>query len=276
MRWRQRRMFGLRPFAQSLELGEDLLDRVEVGRVFGQEHEARPDGSDGLSHRLSLVGAEIVEDTTSPGLRVGVQELFDTGAEAFAVDEAVEQAGRVDAVSCAQAARNVAVFQRPCGTLPTRRCPIRRPAAQPGHVGFRPGLVDERQSPGHRCGPDRLAIARAWRLMSARSCSRGRGSFFKRHANLAKEAAHHRGVGFDPSLGRKAIAKGLKRDVRFLGPHGFQKITVRWPPCPTGSREPWRSTRRPLDRHRFADLVAPRRCAAAHLAPLHRVNHPVT
>jgi Integrase core domain len=52
--------FGLSQ--QSFELGEDLLDRIEVGRVFGQEHDARADGSDGLSHRLSLVGAEIVED----------------------------------------------------------------------------------------------------------------------------------------------------------------------------------------------------------------------
>ena len=32
---------------------------------------------------------------------------------------------------------------------------------------------------------------------------------------------------FDAALAQKAIAEGLKRDVRFLGPHGFQKITVR-------------------------------------------------
>jgi hypothetical protein len=50
------------------------------------------------------------------------------------------------------------------------------------------------------------------------------GSFFDRDADPAKEAAHHRGVGFDPSLGRKAIAQSLKRDVRFLGPHGLQKV----------------------------------------------------
>ena len=33
---------------------------------------------------------------------------------------------------------------------------------------------------------------------------------------------------------------------------------------------------KPFDRHRFADLVAARCCAAAHFAPLHRINHPVT
>ena len=30
---------------------------------------------------------------------------------------------------------------------------------------------------------------------------------------------------------------------------------------------------KPFDRHRFADLVAPRRCAAAHFPPLHRIDH---
>jgi hypothetical protein len=30
-------------------------------------------------------------------------------------------------------------------------------------------------------------------------------------ALLAEEPAHHRGVGFDPSLGRQAIAESLKR-----------------------------------------------------------------
>src|SRR6516162_2403335 len=47
---------------QSFELGEDLLDRIEVGRVFWQEDEARPDIADRWSHGLSLVGAEIFGD----------------------------------------------------------------------------------------------------------------------------------------------------------------------------------------------------------------------
>jgi uncharacterized phage-associated protein len=39
---------------QGFELGEDLLDRIEVGRVFRQEHETRPDGADRSSHCLPL------------------------------------------------------------------------------------------------------------------------------------------------------------------------------------------------------------------------------
>ena len=33
---------------------------------------------------------------------------------------------------------------------------------------------------------------------------------------------------------------------------------------------------KPFDGHGFADLVVARCCAAAHFAPLHRINHAVT
>ena len=49
--------------------------------------------------------------------------------------------------SLRKAARNVAVFHLPCGTLSTRRSPF-SPAAKPRHVGLRPGLIDEDQTPG--------------------------------------------------------------------------------------------------------------------------------
>ena len=68
-----------------------------------------------------------------------------------------------------------------------------------------------------------------------------------------------------------------------LGPRGLQKITVRHQLGRPVAAVPDRLSRaipfnpfKPLDRHQFADCVAPRRCAAAHLAPLHRVNHPIT
>jgi len=117
--------FGLSQ--QSLELGEDLLDGVEVGGVFGQEDEPGADSSDGLPHPLPLVGAEIVEDHSVARLEGRDEELLDIGAETFAVDRAVEQAGRIDG-SLRRAARNVAVFHLPCGTLSTRRSPF---GAQP-------------------------------------------------------------------------------------------------------------------------------------------------
>jgi hypothetical protein len=83
---------------QSFELGEDLLDGVEVGGVFRQEDEAGSDIADRLPHRFSLRGAEIVEDHDVARLQRWHEDLFDIGVEALAVDGPVEQAGRVDAV----------------------------------------------------------------------------------------------------------------------------------------------------------------------------------
>ena len=68
---------------QGLELGEDLLDRIEIGRVFRQKDEARPDVADRSSHGLSLVGAEIVEDHDVAWFEGGCEELFDIEHGAF-------------------------------------------------------------------------------------------------------------------------------------------------------------------------------------------------
>ena len=55
-------------FAQQvLELGEDLLDRVQVGRVFRQEEELGAGRADELAHGFALVAAEIVHDDDVAG-----------------------------------------------------------------------------------------------------------------------------------------------------------------------------------------------------------------
>jgi len=98
----------------------------------------------------------------------------------------------------------------------------------------------------------------------------------------AEETAHHRDIGFYPSLGQKAIAESLKRDVRFLRPRRLEKVPVRHE---LGSAMAAMSDRlaramafkplQPLDGRGFADRVMTTRRPAAHLAPLHRVEHPV-
>ena len=45
---------------ERLQFGEDLLDRIEVGRIFGEEEEAGAGGSDRVPHGLAFVRAEIV------------------------------------------------------------------------------------------------------------------------------------------------------------------------------------------------------------------------
>src|SRR4029077_11888380 len=66
-------------------------------------------------------------------------------------------------------------------------------------------------------------------------------------------------------------------------PRGFQKVPMR---RELGSAMPSMANRlsraiplkalQPFDGDRFADLIAPPGCPAAHLASLHRINHSVT
>src|SRR5580700_1819357 len=175
--------------------------------------------------------------------------------------------------SLRKAARKVAVFQRPCGTLSTSRWPF---GAQPRR---RVMLVFVHVSSMNTnrlgsIGPDRPANARDGGLCPGGPARARQASFFKRDAETAKEAAHHRGIGFDAALAQKAIAEGLKRDVRFLGPHGFQKITVRHQLGRPVAAVPDRLSRamafnafEPLDRHRFADRVG-RAAARRLISPL--------
>ena len=94
---------------ERLQFGEDLLDRIEVGRIFGEEEEAGAGGSDRLPHGLAFVRAEIVGHDDIVWLEGRNQERRDVGEEALAVDRAVEETRRLDPI----AARNVEVFQCP-------------------------------------------------------------------------------------------------------------------------------------------------------------------
>jgi hypothetical protein len=56
-----------------LELGEKLLDRVEVWRVFREQEEPGAGGADGAPDRGALVRAEVSMTTISPGRSVGTR-----------------------------------------------------------------------------------------------------------------------------------------------------------------------------------------------------------
>jgi hypothetical protein len=53
------------------ELGERLLDRIEVGRVGRQEEELGAGGADGPADGLGFVAARLSMTTISPGLSAG-------------------------------------------------------------------------------------------------------------------------------------------------------------------------------------------------------------
>jgi hypothetical protein len=83
---------------QGLELGEDVFDWIEIGRVAGQEEQLGASGADQATHGFSLVAAEIVHDDDVTGVEGRHEELFDIGAETGAVNRSVDDAGRSDAV----------------------------------------------------------------------------------------------------------------------------------------------------------------------------------
>ena len=97
------------------------------------------------------MAAEIVHDDDVARLKLGDKNLLNIGAEAFAVDWAVEQARCGEAI----AAQGAKECQRPPMTV-WREAPhslaFWPPSAQRGHVGLDPGLVDEDQAPGIEIG----------------------------------------------------------------------------------------------------------------------------
>jgi len=124
------------------ELGEDLLDGIEVGTVGRQEEELGPGGSDSLADGLALVAAEIVHHHEIAWLEDGNEDLLDIGEEGFAVDRSVNDARSLEAVmaECRQEGERAPAAMRRLGD---QLVAARSPAAQWRHVGLGPGLVDE-------------------------------------------------------------------------------------------------------------------------------------
>ena len=124
------------------ELGKDLFDGVQIGRVFGQEEQLDAGRADQGSHGFPLVAAQIVHDDDVAFPQRGHENFFDGGSKAFAVDRSLYQP-RATIRSWRKAARNVVVFQRPCGTLAGSLWPRSAHPPQWRHVSPGPGLVDK-------------------------------------------------------------------------------------------------------------------------------------
>ena len=61
---------------QGLELGEDVFDWIEIGRVAGQEEQLGAGSADQATHGFSLVAAEIVHRDDVTGVEGRHEELF--------------------------------------------------------------------------------------------------------------------------------------------------------------------------------------------------------
>ena len=133
-------------FAQEVfELGEDLFDRVQVGRVGGQEQPVRASGFDGVSHRLAFVASQIVEHDDIAGPKRWHQELLDVTPEYFTIDRPIDHTWGVDPVM-AQGGEEGGGAPVSMGNLGVQTLAARAPAPQGGHVGLGPCLVNEDQT----------------------------------------------------------------------------------------------------------------------------------
>jgi len=123
-------------------LRRDLLDRIEVGAVRGQEDEPCIDGANSPADRDPFMGTEIVHHDDIAGLECRHQHLLDIGAEALAIDRPVDDAGRGDAV---MPERRKKGHRAPMAVrdLSPEREPTSPPAVGTGHVGLCPRFINE-------------------------------------------------------------------------------------------------------------------------------------
>jgi hypothetical protein len=74
-----------------LELGENLFDGVQVGRIFRQEDQLCAGCTDEPADGFTLVATEIIHDHDVTGTQRRDENLFDIGLKPFAVDRAVDK-----------------------------------------------------------------------------------------------------------------------------------------------------------------------------------------
>lgn len=129
---------------ECLELGERLLDRVQVGTVGWQVKQSGTGGFDRLADPGDLVGTEIVHDDDVATCQRGGQHLLDIGEEQLAIDRSIEHAGGDQAI-LAQAGYEGGGLPVPMGYCINQPVAHRGPAIEPDHVGLGPGLIDEDQ-----------------------------------------------------------------------------------------------------------------------------------
>lgn len=125
-----------------LELGEGLLDRIEIGRVRWQVEQVGAGRLYGLSNAGDLVAGQVVHDDDIAGLEAWGENLLGVGLECSAVHRSIQHHGGAQA---AQAQAGDEGGGLPVSPRDRREQAFAAPgaAAEPGHVGFGAGFIDE-------------------------------------------------------------------------------------------------------------------------------------
>lgn len=130
---------------ECFELGECLFDRVQVGTIGRQIEQLGASRADRSPYGRLLVAAQIVHHDDVARPQGWHQELYHPGEETLGVDRPIEKAGRGDAVASQPGHKG----ERPASAvwhLGNQALTSGAAAMCTGHVGLRPGLVDEDQA----------------------------------------------------------------------------------------------------------------------------------
>ena len=129
---------------QRLQLGEHLLDRVEIRTVGWKIQNAWPGGSDCLGNAGDLVRAEIIHHHDITWSERRCKELLDISAKRLAGHRSIkdERGNKTSGAKPCHKGRGVPV--------PVRRgidqaLPARMPAVVSHHAGAGPGLIDKHE-----------------------------------------------------------------------------------------------------------------------------------
>jgi hypothetical protein len=129
------------------ELGEEHLDRIEVGRVLGQEEELGTSGPERLTDGAAAMGSEIIHNDDVAWSQRRDEDLVDVLAEGLAIDRAIDEPRRLDAIM-PQGSEEGHGRPAPMGHLRREALTAWAPATQRRHIGLGPGLVDEDEASG--------------------------------------------------------------------------------------------------------------------------------
>jgi len=126
------------------ELGEELLDRVQIGTVRWQEKQMGADLANGTPCCFAFMATEIVEDYDIAFDERRSEDLLDVEGEELAVDGSVDNPGCINAID-AQGSDEGECLPMSVRNMRHQALSPRSPAAQGRHVGLDPGLVEEDQ-----------------------------------------------------------------------------------------------------------------------------------
>jgi len=130
-----------------LELGKNLLDRIQIRRIRRKKEELGANCADRRSHCGKFVAAQIVHDHDIAGGQSRDQELLDVGGEDVPIDRTVDHAGSINSVTSqgGKKRHRIPMAERSPGN---ESAPALRPSSERSHIGFGPSFIEKNQPLG--------------------------------------------------------------------------------------------------------------------------------